>query len=315
MIRRRIFVSMVADSILSKTQNEFKWAVVEHIERCGYQVEIFYNPRKTEGIAARKSWTPVEAEDVMRQCIGGVIIGHPRWKFRNEKDEVLVPTEYSQYEGAILKTLSIPLMVLVQENLFKRGVFEYNFGQFICRFPEGADRKWLKSPEFQQTLRIWLADMKDRRDLFMGYCSSSAPTAEKVKAYIEGDLKASVLDWRADFSVGRTVLEEITEAGKRCSAGIFLFTRDDVLSDRLVRRRHSVSSKPTAEATSAIPRDNVVFEAGYFIGIKGKRRVLIVREEGAKMPADLGGDIYAALEDRHNIEPIKSTLKKFVLGL
>jgi hypothetical protein len=33
------------------------------------------------------------------------------------------------------------------------------------------------------------------------------------------------------------------------------------------------------------------------------------------MPADLGGDIYAALDNRHNIELIKDTLKKFVLGL
>jgi predicted nucleotide-binding protein len=206
-------------------------------------------------------------------------------------------------------------MVLAQENLFQRGVFEYNFGQFICRFPEGADRKWLKSADFQQTLRIWLADMADRRDLFMGYCSSSAPTAEKIKAYVEGELGASVLDWRADFSVGRTVLEEIAEAGKRCSAGIFLFTRDDLLSDKSVKRRQSRSRTQASGAGFAIPRDNVVFEAGYFIGIKGKRRVLIVREEGAKMPADLGGDIYAALEDRHHIDPIKSTLKKFVLGL
>jgi predicted nucleotide-binding protein len=244
-----------------------------------------------------------------------VIIGHPRWTFRNGKSEVLVPTEYSQYEGAILKTLNIPLMVLAQDTLFGRGVFEYNFGQFICRFPEGADRKWLKSSDFQQTLRIWLADMADRRDLFMGYCSSSSPTAEKIKTYIERELRASVLDWRADFSVGRTVLEEIAEAGKRCSAGIFLFTRDDVLSDRPVTRQRSASRRQAVPASSAIPRDNVVFEAGYFIATKGKRRVLIVREEGAKMPADLGGDIYAALEDRHNIDPIKSTLKKFVLGL
>ena len=38
-----------------------------------------------------------------------------------------------------------------------------------------------------------------------------------------------------------------------------------------------------------------LLEAGYFISAKGKERVLIVREPGAKMPADLGGDIYASL--------------------
>jgi predicted nucleotide-binding protein len=45
----------------------------------------------------------------------------------------------------------------------------------------------------------------------------------------------------------------------------------------------------------AAPRDNVVLEAGYFIRAKGKDRVLIVREAGAKLPADIGGTIYASL--------------------
>ena len=62
----------------------------------------------------------------------------------------------------------------------------------------------------------------------------------------------------------------------------------------------------------AVPRDNVVFEAGYFIGLKGKRNVLIVREAGSKMPADLGGDIYASLTDRTDIAPIERTLEAFM---
>jgi hypothetical protein len=40
--------------------------------------------------------------------------------------------------------------------------------------------------------------------------------------------------------------------------------------------------------------------------------VLIVCESGSKMPADLGGDIYARLEDRTDIDPIKPTLGKFL---
>ena len=61
-------------------------------------------------------------------------------------------------------------------------------------------------------------------------------------------------------------------------------------------------------------KDNAVFEAGYFIGIKGKRTVLVLKEQGAKMPADLGGDVYAALEDRQNIGSIEETLRRFTLG-
>jgi len=61
-----------------------------------------------------------------------------------------------------------------------------------------------------------------------------------------------------------------------------------------------------------VPRDNVVFEAGYFIGLKGKRNVLIIRESGCKMPADLGGDIYASLRVKDSIAPIERTLRAFI---
>jgi hypothetical protein len=39
-------------------------------------------------------------------------------------------------------------MVLVQENMRQRGAFEYNFAQFV------------KTPEFKQALKIWLADVR-----------------------------------------------------------------------------------------------------------------------------------------------------------
>jgi len=95
---------------------------------------------------------------------------------------------------------------------------------------------------------------------------------------------------------------QIEEASRRCGAGIFLFTKDDRVSDGKAIVR-------------AVPRDNVVFEAGYFSALKGKSRVLIVRETGAKMPADLGGDIYASLESKANIGPIKPILERFVSAL
>ena len=65
----------------------------------------------------------------------------------------------------------------------------------------------------------------------------------------------------------------------------------------------------------SVPRDNVVFEAGYFSGTKEKSRVLIVLQVGAKMPADLGGDIYASLSENGNIDTIKPVLKKFAESL
>ena len=78
-----------------------------------------------------------------------------------------------------------------------------------------------------------------------------------------------------------------------------MFTKDDDLIGQ-------------GQRETAVPRDNVVFEAGYFIGLKGKRNVLIIRESGSKMPADLGGDIYASLAEKANTVPIERTLAAFM---
>lgn len=49
--------------------------------------------------------------------------------------------------------------------------------------------------------------------------------------------------------------------------------------------------------------------------MKGRDSVLIVLENGAKMPADLGGDIYASLADKSDIEPIQDTVRRYLEAL
>jgi predicted nucleotide-binding protein len=67
-----------------------------------------------------------------------------------------------------------------------------------------------------------------------------------------------------------------------------------------------------AIAPLAVPRDNVIFEMGMFMEAKGRERVLVVLEEGAKLPADIGGGIYLSLKDRSDISPIHSGLLSFI---
>ena len=62
----------------------------------------------------------------------------------------------------------------------------------------------------------------------------------------------------------------------------------------------------------AAPRDNVIFETGMFMEAKGRERVLVVRETGAKMPADIGGGIYLSLKDRNDISSIHAGLLHFI---
>jgi predicted nucleotide-binding protein len=51
---------------------------------------------------------------------------------------------------------------------------------------------------------------------------------------------------------------------------------------------------------------------GMFMEAKGRERVLVVLEEGAKLPADIGGGIYLSLKDRSDISPIHSGLLSFI---
>ena len=76
-----------------------------------------------------------------------------------------------------------------------------------------------------------------------------------------------------------------------------MFTKDDQLE---------------GGAEKAAPRDNVVFEAGYFMRARGKERVLIVNESGTKMPADLGGTIFVTLPDSGSIESIGAEIDRYL---
>lgn len=212
-----------------------------------------------------------------RRCVGSAIIGLPRWLFSAPQGDLKLPTEYCHYEGAVVYTLGLPMLVVVQDDVQRRVVFDPSFRGQVGEFPTTADRTWLGTSKFQVPFKHWQQELSNRRDVFLGYCSSSTGVANNLKRFLRADIGATVLDWQTDFSPGSSILQQIEQAVARCSAGVFLFTKDDKLTD-------------DAHPDKAVPRDNVVFEAGYFINAKGKDHVLIVREAGAKMPADLGGE-------------------------
>jgi hypothetical protein len=298
-ITRRIYVSLPADPWLAPNINELKWGIVEEIEKLGYIPEIFTNPKGKPGLASSKAWNPRDADDIARRCVGAALLGMARWVFTDaEKQPAILPTEFNHYEGALVRTLGLPTLVLVQKNVRRRVVFDMSFGGYVGEFEPSADLRWLRTDAFRVPFRYWTKLLDERRDVFLGYSGKRTPTAVALKRYLRS-LGVKVLDWQTDFIPGRTILDQIQQAAARCVAGIFLFTRDDDLADRV-------------RADNAVPRDNVVFEAGYFVASKGKRNVLIIREEGSKMPADLGGDIYASLTKRTDIAPIKRVVKGFV---
>jgi predicted nucleotide-binding protein len=180
--------------------------------------------------------------------------------------------------------------------LWTGGIAWTGGGKPILFKPQNADASWLKEETFRHRFTLWLDQLKERHDIFLGYCSKAKDTANAINLYLT-KLGVSVLDW-ADFTAGGNILDEIERAASISTAGLFLFTEDDFLE--------------AAPSDRAAPRDNVVFEAGYFTQAKGRERVLIIREEGTKMPADVGGNIYLPLANRQDISSIETQLRSFV---
>jgi Predicted nucleotide-binding protein containing TIR-like domain len=301
-INRRVYVSLPADFWLKPNLNELKWGIVEEIEKLGYTPEIFTNPKGKPGLASSKAWSARDADEIARRCVGAAILGMARWDFKDSQGQpAVLATEFNQYEGAIAHTLGLPTLVLVQQDVLRRVVFDPSFSGYIGAFSPQADVGWLHTGEFRVPFEYWKTQLKERSDVFLGYSSKSQTTAAAIAQYVRS-LGATVLDWQTDFLPGGSILEQIQQAAAKCTGGIFLFTADDDLADQ-------------GQKDLAVPRDNVVFEAGYFIGVRGKRNVLIIREAGSKMPADLGGDIYGSLANKSDIAPIERTLKNFLAAL
>jgi hypothetical protein len=291
--KRRIYVSVPVDDHLSPEQVKLKAYILKKIEKINFEPQIFL----FSGMPAGMAWNFSAASEVMRRCQGAAILGFTRWSFDTAEGKLRFPTEYNHYEGALANSLGLPILTIAEEGLVDRGIVWTGGGNPILFMPQNADIQWLEGESFRHRFQVWTEQLGERRDVFLGYCSKSKATADALHLFMSDKLNLRVMDWAMDFTGGGTILEEIERAAKLCTCGVFLFTKDDPLE---------------GDSNHAAPRDNVVFEAGYFINAKGKDRVLIIREEGAKMPADIGGSIYLHLGDRNNTAAIESALRDFL---
>jgi predicted nucleotide-binding protein len=83
---------------------------------------------------------------------------------------------------------------------------------------------------------------------------------------------------------GKTIIEKI-EHYSDVGAAICLFTADDKGKSKLERTFNSRA------------RQNVVFEAGYFMGKLGRNRLVIISENNVELPSDMSGMVYTSKND------------------
>lgn len=80
----------------------------------------------------------------------------------------------------------------------------------------------------------------------------------------------------------RTIIEKIEDFGSEAKAAIILFTPDDI-------------GKAVSEnETKTRGRQNVVFEAGYFMGLLGRNNTILIKSDNSiELPGDLDGIVYS----------------------
>lgn len=132
-----------------------------------------------------------------------------------------------------------------------------------------------------------LAEVERRPRAFIGSSSEGLPIAEVVKSILQDHLSIEIWNEGTVFGLGESTLEALEQAVLAYEFGIFIFTADDELNIRGERK--------------TVARDNVVFEAGLFIGKLTRRRAFVIcpSNKTIALPADLAG-ITTALYDPHN---------------
>jgi predicted nucleotide-binding protein len=158
--------------------------------------------------------------------------------------------------------------------------------------PSSLDPDWFETSEFTQEFDKWSVQARRFKDIFLGYSTQAGEIGERLGRYLK-ELGLQVYDWH-DFPASQTIWDSIQEAVHLTRCGVFLFMADDKLQSR---------------TSQYAPRDNVVYEAGYFAGARGRERTLVIREIGAKVPTDLGGVKYIALDGRDTVVSIETPLR------
>ena len=297
LVPRIIYVSASLDSNLNDNQKAVKDAIFQKLKDNDLEPWGF----KKHG-PLRKGWGFKEANEAMQKCQGAIVLAFAQWSCRGlgprKRQNGFTPSEGNHFEGGLAMAHEVPLLVIKEEGTLDRGVLTKSAGHTVVEMPRDSSADWVNTnQDFINDFDTWVKDVKENPRVFLGYCSAAKAVAGKIIRHLRRKYKLPVCDYAKDFRPGLTILDGISKAAQECSYGVFLFTKDDKLS--------------TSGGMLASPRDNVIFEAGYFMHAKGKERVLIVKEKGVKMPADIGGNIYINLNSRNDIPAIYDQIEQF----
>jgi len=117
----------------------------------------------------------------------------------------------------------------------------------------------------------------DKPRVFVASSVEGLNIARAIQSEFQYDYYVEIWNQSDVFGLGGTTIEALEKAVKTYQYGIFVFTPDDMIESR--------------GSQAPVPRDNVIFEAGLFIGKLGRFRSFLVhpRNIQIQLPSDLLG--------------------------
>lgn len=120
-------------------------------------------------------------------------------------------------------------------------------------------------------------EIKDKKKVFIVHGHDEGLKQKIARLIEKQEIKPVILHEQPNK--GATIIEKF-EQNSNVGAAICLFTADD-----------SGKAK-TEEEEKNRARQNVVFEAGFFMGCLGRDHVIIIAERGVELPSDMQGIVY-----------------------
>lgn len=156
-----------------------------------------------------------------------------------------------------------------------------------------ADKNFLKE------LKLFSKKVSDKPKIFIGSSVQGLKIARAIRESLQHDATVHLWDDNGCFNTNETVLDGLEKIANSHDYGIFIFRPDDEIYN--VKRE---------ETTVKIPRDNVIFEYGMFMGKHTRKKVFFIIPDpqgDLKLMSDLLGIIPLKYDNNKIREAEKET--------
>lgn len=135
------------------------------------------------------------------------------------------------------------------------------------------------------------------RDVFVVH-GHSARWREEVARFVQRigpDLEVVIL--KEQPNIGRTLIRKFEDHAAGVAFAVVIATSDDVGAVATALPDSASRSEEIFDVLEPRARQNVVFELGYFFGLIGRSRTVVLLEQGTTEPSDIDGILYIPLDE------------------